>query len=303
MSEVVGTLPSCPDSTMVPIPDLPVPDEASLYEKGNRRIPKIVHQTSKSRCMTKKMEEVVAHWRGLGDGYSYYFHSDEAIARLLDQDWPEFPHLNQVLNCIPKTSGTIRADLWRYVVLWEYGGIYADIDTKPNRFNASTIVATDEAFFIVEQYHLLSQYFMASAPRHPIMFYTIQHTLEKLLNVEDIGHMRAPYVTGPHALHAGFQSFMKDAGVTLPNIVPGAKPAKAGIWVGTDNYTLTVAGIGEKENEYVEREYVRRHKKVKEYEQMGMKHFTEYKQKLNKRCVRAIWEAQREWMTKTAPKA
>lgn len=146
---------------------LSVPDQHLPYEQlfsGNRRIPRIVHQTSKSRCVTTKLLDVIQNWY-LGDDWAHYFHSDEAVDRLLQQDWPEFPHLPAVVACV-EGKGTLKADLWRYLVLWEYGGVYADIDTKPNKLNATTITAEDDGFFLVEMYHLLSQYFMATSPRH-----------------------------------------------------------------------------------------------------------------------------------------
>ena len=144
-----------------------VPDQHLLYEdlfSGNRKIPRIVHQTARSRCVTEKFYDVVQSWV-LGDDWAHYFHSDDAIDRLFQQDWPEFPHLRTMLACIDG-KGTLKADLWRYLVLWEYGGIYADVDTKPNKFNSTTISAEDDGFFVVEMFHVLSQYFMALSPRH-----------------------------------------------------------------------------------------------------------------------------------------
>lgn len=132
---------------------------------GNRKIPRIVHQTSRSICLTTAVAGVAVHWSSLGNDWAYYFHSDNAVDRLFAQNWPEFPHLSAVLACLDG-KGTLKADLWRYLVLWEYGGVYADVDTKPNKFNSTTITADDDGFFIVEQYHLLSQYFMAMSPRH-----------------------------------------------------------------------------------------------------------------------------------------
>lgn len=132
---------------------------------GGRRIPRIVHQTSKSQCLTKKFFHTVKQWLLLGDDWAYYLHTDEAIDTLFAQDWPEFPHLGLVLQCL-EGKGTLKADLWRYLALYQYGGIYVDVDTKPAKFNASTITAQDDGFFTVEQYHLLSQYFMATSPRH-----------------------------------------------------------------------------------------------------------------------------------------
>jgi hypothetical protein len=144
------------------VEDKPLPYEATF--SGNRWIPRIVHQTSRSRCLTAKVYGVVEGW-DLGDDWARYFHDDEAMDRLFQQDWPEFPHLKMLLKCID-ASGTLKADIWRYLVLWEYGGIYADVDTKPKKLNGTTITAEDDGFFTVEQYHLLSQYFMATSPRH-----------------------------------------------------------------------------------------------------------------------------------------
>ena len=156
-----GTLPAC-HAGQVAIHDKPLALDDLV--SGNRKIPRIVHQTSRSRCLTRSVSRIVKHWV-LGDDWAYYFHSDEAIDRLFAQDWPEFPHISTMVACL-NGKGTLKADLWRYLVLWEYGGVYADLDTKPNKFNATTISADDDGFFIVEQYHLLSQYFMAVSPRH-----------------------------------------------------------------------------------------------------------------------------------------
>jgi hypothetical protein len=144
------------------VEDKPLPYEATF--SGNRRIPRIIHQTSRSRCLTTRVYSVVEGW-DLGDDWARYFHDDEAMDRLFQQDWPEFPHLRMLLKCID-SSGTLKADIWRYLVLWEYGGIYADVDTKPKKLDGTTITAEDDGFFTVEQYHLLSQYFMATSPRH-----------------------------------------------------------------------------------------------------------------------------------------
>jgi mannosyltransferase OCH1-like enzyme len=143
-----------------------VEDKHLPYERlfDDLKIPRIVHQTSRTRCLTKKLWNIVQSW-SLGPDWAHYLHSDHAVDRLFQKHWPEFPHLSLLLQCL-ENKGTLKADLWRYLVLWEYGGVYADVDTKPNLFNHSTITSQDDGFFIVEQYHLLSQYFMATSPRH-----------------------------------------------------------------------------------------------------------------------------------------
>ncbi len=124
------------------------------------------------------------------------------------------------------------------------------------------------------------------------MFYTIHDVLKSLLHAKDTGLIKAPHVTGPHALHRGFQTFMLDHGIKVPDAVPGEKPAKAGMWIGTSNRSITVQGRGENENEYVHREFIRRVAKIKEYESMGMKHFTGDVTKTLKSCLQTLWQAQ-----------
>lgn len=124
------------------------------------------------------------------------------------------------------------------------------------------------------------------------MFYTIHHVLSELLYAPDIGFLlkRAPLVTGPHALNRGFQSFMADQGVTVPDA--GQRPAKAGLWVGTDHRSITVAGRAEHDNEYVQRESMKRKVKNKNYNEMGMVHFTKGdRSATNMSCMHTLLDA------------
>lgn len=251
-------------------------DIPNVHERfPHRKIPKIVHQTSKSKCLTPAFAEVTGRWKL--PGYAYYFHDDNAISNLFALDFPEFPHMKGILrNCL--LVPTIKADLWRYLILWLYGGIYADFDTAPvaEKFNSTTIEDTDDGFFVVEQYHVLSQWFMAMSPRHPLMYYAIQTTLQNLLDAQDLLKLGAPFVSGPHALHQAYTIFRRHAGVTVAPIRAGNKPVWNGTFVGTHNRSIRVVGIGQNENEYVQRMAVSAIDKAQDYRTMGMTHFSNY---------------------------
>ncbi len=94
--------------------------DESMTHIPKRQIPKIIHMTSKSRCMTQKVKANILKWRL--PGYSIYFHDDAAVNRLLEKYFPAFPHLQMIKEC--SISGAAKADIWRYLVLWEYGGVY-----------------------------------------------------------------------------------------------------------------------------------------------------------------------------------
>jgi mannosyltransferase OCH1-like enzyme len=241
------------------------------------KIPRVIHQTSKSRCVTPGLVKSIEQWNVFIEegGWSYYFHDDEAVDKLLSLDYPEFPQLKLVASACLKGQGTSKSDLWRYVVLWVYGGLYADLDTVPNyqKFNGSnSITAEMEGYFVVEYYHLLSQYFMVMEPRHPLMFYAIQKSLHNLVGQPSTQNMDAPLLTGPHALHAGYLQFRKDAGVDLEYDAHVSN----GTYYGTRNKTVTAAGLGQDyADELIIRESIDRDEKSAEYTLMGMRHFME----------------------------
>lgn len=91
--------------------------DKELAYADHRNIPRIIHVTSKTRCVTPRLAAHLEKWR-LPE-HSLFFHDDEAVYRLLSRHWDEFPHLAQISKCV--LGGASRADLWRALVIWEYG--------------------------------------------------------------------------------------------------------------------------------------------------------------------------------------
>jgi mannosyltransferase OCH1-like enzyme len=235
-----------------------------------QRIPRIIHQTSKSRCIHREVARETYHWRDLST-YRYYFHDDAAIWRLIDQAWPEFPSLHAALQCV--TSMTAVTDVWRLLVLWEYGGIYTDLDATPHPHSNTSwtpahIHPDDDAYFVVEFYDALSQYWMALSPRHPLMFYTIHAALARIMTMRNVLKMDASLTTGPFALLDGFALFTLDTGPLI------TKPVYAGVYVGTNNRTVRVDGYSRGlADMIIKREALNRPRKLELYKSMNMTHF------------------------------
>ena len=238
----------------------------------SKKIPNIVHQTTKSRCFHSKLAPISQVWRDL-EGWSYYLHDDDAIWNLVyGREWPEFPHLKTVIRCLK--SMTAVSDVWRYLVLWEYGGMYVDLDTVPNKWKPDFIAPEDDAYFVVENYDAPSQYWMAVSPRHPLMYYAIQQSLLKIMDSINTGKIDAAFVTGPFALLDGFSWFMLDV-----NEIKG-KPVKAGLYKGRYNRSVRIVGEGrQRSNDIIRREALGRNQKIELYHAMNMTHFMEDKKK------------------------
>jgi hypothetical protein len=90
-------------------------------------IPKIIWQTSKEpfNQLPRYAKDAAETWKNLNPEYKYiYMDDDEAKSFILHEfgeDWLE------IFNSYP--LGVMRGDLWRYMVVYIYGGVYADLDT------------------------------------------------------------------------------------------------------------------------------------------------------------------------------
>eukprot|EP00934_Nitzschia_sp_Nitz4_P001274 Nitzschia sp. Nitz4//scaffold28_size193895//138668//139897//NITZ4_001676-RA/size193895-augustus-gene-0.311-mRNA-1//-1//CDS//3329546015//1274//frame0 len=277
-----GPDPSCDSTGSLPTYIVPpiFASTGTATSPPGRHIPKIIHVTSKSRCLTETFRKNLDLWHL--EGYSLYFHDDTAVDRLLAKYVPAFPHLQLVSECTH--SGAGKADIWRYLVLWEYGGVYTDIDNAPGpKFeNGTSIQDDDEAFFIVERLGVLSQYFMASSPRHPFMYIALMECLARLVNyVDNIGDQFVPYITGPGVTKAAMQRFMKDE--------ESFQKVKKGSYTGIGGKTVTVKGTPGGSNSWIMRESVKG--KHEAYEAMGMVHFNRAKSpERNESCFEHLYQ-------------
>mmetsp|Transcript_13745 Transcript_13745/g.33139 ORF Transcript_13745/g.33139 Transcript_13745/m.33139 type:complete len:112 (-) Transcript_13745:2-337(-) len=81
-----------------------------------RKIPKIIHVTSKSKCMHKHFVDNLDKWRHFSD-YEFYVHDDGALEYLLGHPYFQsvFPMLSKIQPCV--LSGAMKSDSWRLLVL------------------------------------------------------------------------------------------------------------------------------------------------------------------------------------------
>jgi len=90
-----------------------------------RMIPRIVWQTHESSYddLPDLYKDNSQTYKNLG--WEYIYHSALDRELFITEHFPEYLHL--YLHIGP---GIYRADLWRYLVLYKYGGFYADIDSR-----------------------------------------------------------------------------------------------------------------------------------------------------------------------------
>ena len=75
-----------------------------------------------------------------------------------------------------------------------------------------------------------SQYFMAASPHHPVMYFMVTTTIERLLGLMSVSGQYVPFITGPESSKMAVK---KAFGESRP---------KEGHYVGVYNRTMTVVG-------------------------------------------------------------
>jgi hypothetical protein len=237
---------------------------------NNSKIPHIIHQTSRDRCVVREFMENINKWKENFEGWNYYLHDDYAMERLVTEFSTDFPMLPLVWrNCI--TTGAMKADLWRLLVLWGYGGLYTDIDAMPRHFSSRDILPTDDAVFVVDFDGTTSFHFMAVAPKHPLLFSTLHRSIHNILYTADTGRINPVKVSGPNALRLGLQDFLRLAGRQVPSNTPDLPP---GNYTGLERKKVRILSHAQDSEYYIVREAQKLGRKKKYLAAMNMSHFT-----------------------------
>jgi mannosyltransferase OCH1-like enzyme len=86
-------------------------------------IPKLIHQTYKTRDISRKWLRYQQKVKSLHPGWTYQFWTDEDNIKFVASEYPEFV---DVFMKLPRNI--MRADVIRYLLLYRLGGLYLDLD-------------------------------------------------------------------------------------------------------------------------------------------------------------------------------
>lgn len=89
-------------------------------------IPRIIHQTWKTGNLPPLAVRNVNSWKYLNQEYEHRLYTDDDISSYVERRHPDLQHVWQRMKPIH------RADMFRYLILYDVGGYYADIDVTLN---------------------------------------------------------------------------------------------------------------------------------------------------------------------------
>ena len=164
-------------------------------------IPKIIWQTYKDSFdqLQPYMVDAVNTWKNLNPDFEYRYMDDTQAAEFILNEYGQEWH-NIFVN-LP--VGVMRGDLWRYMIIYKYGGVYADLDTEClNPINTWLNEDYDMIVCPETDIHYCQWTFAASAG-HPVLKSVLDTIKEKLLNPEYGSPHFVHTHTGPSILTEG----------------------------------------------------------------------------------------------------
>jgi len=132
---------------------------------GNTRIPRIIWQTFATGDLPAPAVACRDSWAAFNPDWEYRFLDDHDIDTFVREH--SSAELHALFRSLP--LGVMRADLWRYLAVWVFGGLYTDIDTVCLAPVDSWLPADSDLIITPENHVHLCQWTFLAAPGHPCL--------------------------------------------------------------------------------------------------------------------------------------
>mmetsp|Transcript_5125 Transcript_5125/g.8453 ORF Transcript_5125/g.8453 Transcript_5125/m.8453 type:complete len:650 (-) Transcript_5125:108-2057(-) len=188
---------------------------ARLTAPLNRTMPKIIHQTWKSRELPPEFEKWSNSWKKCLPGWEYKLHTDEDNRNFIKEHFPE------LLNTYDNYDKPIkRVDAARYAYMAVEGGLYADMDIEclhdPAKLLNLSAEGKFDAMLANERYsqdggQVSNAFLVATSDKGRHFFQEIMKELPRYKNESNV-----ITATGPMFLTSAVKDIMVD-GLALNN--------------------------------------------------------------------------------------
>lgn len=182
-------------------------DIISYLNKKKRVIPLNIFQTWQTKELPTYMKINVDLLKKNNPKFKYFLYDDKDCEDFIKNNFNQDVY-EAFENLIP---GAYKADLWRYCILYTYGGIYLDIKMQSiDNFELINLVydehfVLDRKGFWKENCFGVYNAFIVSKPKNPLLFSCIQEIIK---NVKNKNYTFSPlYVSGPGMLGELYHNF------------------------------------------------------------------------------------------------
>ena len=161
--------------------ELPINTESPTTNTGIYKIPKIVHQTFITRYLPLDIINIVNHNKRVCPDCEFKFYDDNDCENFIKNNFEEEIYL--AYKSINDVYGAMKADFFRYCVLYIIGGIYIDIKSKIN-YPLFKLIHPDDSCLLDKPRNnfepwrrhspTYEQWILIFAPNHPYLLSMIE---------------------------------------------------------------------------------------------------------------------------------
>jgi autotransporter strand-loop-strand O-heptosyltransferase len=171
------------------------------------KIPKIIHQTFRTKELPTAIQESVDKLKSMNPEYEYRFYDDDDCYEFIKENYDV--ETLELYSSINSSYGSAKADFFRYLVMYKVGGVYLDIKSCTTKPLSQTIIPTDEYLLshwvgkdwseLLNYYHgEFQNWHIICRPNHPFLEKTIELVKENIINYRgQQGKKSVLKLTGP----------------------------------------------------------------------------------------------------------
>lgn len=155
-------------------------------------IEKNIFQSWNTTFLHPLVQEKIDNFKKINPEYKYHLYTDNDIDTFVNENFK-----GEIAECYNKLNIIVaKVDLWRYLILYKYGGIYLDMDSSIEKPLSSLIKDEDQAIITIENNpNLYVQWGLIFKKEHPILKRTIELVVDNIKNNRYPNNIHA--MTGP----------------------------------------------------------------------------------------------------------
>lgn len=232
------------------------PDLPSICVAKKQRafvIPHLIHQTYGTSRIPERYRANITQLKANNPGWSYMLWDDKDAHDFINQNYG-WSVLKYYIRINPR-YGAAKADLFRYLLMYQLGGVYLDIKSSC-KYPLNEVIRDNDQYLLAQWDHStgemsasfglwpelshisggeFQQWHIVSAPGHPFLEHVINRVLKAIHHYREefdgVGSMATLRVTGPIPYTLSIDTVLSDH--THRIISPEANPF---IYINVDNY-------------------------------------------------------------------
>ena len=169
------------------------------------KIPKKIHQTWENKNLSEYFLKNIEKWKNINPEYEFILYDSDERRNMVYKFGERYLKVyDRIL------AGALKCDMWRYIVLYLYGGIATDLDVIPinsiDKFLNNNFLICSLVLNVPSQSFYLLTGFMGITQNHPIMLWCINRICDIVENNKS--YLRTCDFSGPGCFGRGVNVYL-----------------------------------------------------------------------------------------------